>query len=88
MALVSGYVVSETPLQSGHDHPRRASSPNQLSICWIGLDTTSGMVTSEAHTPLACTPGPGSAAPITGSVAPCETTLDYVLEVERVDAHA
>ena len=54
---------------------------------WIGLDTTSGMLTSEGHIPLACTPDPSTAAPITGSVAPCETTFDFALNVNRLDAH-
>jgi uncharacterized protein (DUF2126 family) len=33
---------------------------------WIGFDATSGLVCAEGHIPLACTPDPGNAAPITG----------------------
>jgi uncharacterized protein (DUF2126 family)/transglutaminase-like putative cysteine protease len=51
---------------------------------WIGLDPTSGLLAGEGHIPLACTPEPSSAAPVTGVVGPCEATLDFSNVVTRL----
>jgi len=51
---------------------------------WIGLDPTSGLFAGEGHIPLACTPDPVSAAPITGFSSPCEVSFDYHNVVKRV----
>jgi len=51
---------------------------------WIGLDPTSGLLAGEGHIPLACTPEPSSAAPISGSVEDSEVAFSFGLTVERV----
>jgi uncharacterized protein (DUF2126 family)/transglutaminase-like putative cysteine protease len=51
---------------------------------WIGLDPTSGLFASEGHIPLAATPNPASAAPISGGTAVCNTTLEFSNTVTRV----
>jgi uncharacterized protein (DUF2126 family)/transglutaminase-like putative cysteine protease len=51
---------------------------------WIGLDPTSGLFAGEGHIPLACSPEPTSAAPISGLTEKCETTFEHHMKVERV----
>ena len=51
---------------------------------WIGLDPTSGLFAGEGHIPLACTPDPSSAAPISGGVDECETEFEFDMTVKRV----
>ncbi len=51
---------------------------------WVGLDPTSGLLAGEGHVPLACTPHPISAAPVTGAVDECETEFTFRMNVTRV----
>lgn len=51
---------------------------------WIGLDPTSGLLAGEGHLPLAATPDPQNAAPVTGVVDPCEVTFDVAMKVARI----
>ncbi|QDV10822.1 hypothetical protein CA51_06760 [Rosistilla oblonga] len=51
---------------------------------WIGLDPTSGLFAGEGHIPLACTPQPTSAAPITGTLDECEVEFEHKMSVTRI----
>ncbi|HSN62958.1 MAG TPA: transglutaminase family protein, partial [Azonexus sp.] len=51
---------------------------------WIGLDPTSGLFAGEGHIPLACTPQPASAAPVSGGMDKCETTFEHHMQVTRI----
>ncbi|MBR7889775.1 transglutaminase family protein [Marinomonas sp. A79] len=51
---------------------------------WVGLDPTSGLFAGEGHIPLACTPEPASAAPITGFIDECECEFSYTNIVTRI----
>lgn len=51
---------------------------------WVGLDPTSGLFTGEGHLPLAATPEPSTAAPISGGVEKCECEFSVTMSVRRV----
>src|ERR1700728_1227351 len=51
---------------------------------WIGLDPTSGLLAGEGHIPLACTPGPSAAAPVSGEVDESEVQFEHTMSLSRV----
>ena len=51
---------------------------------WVGLDPTSGLMAGEGHIPVACTPEPTGAAPVSGAVDECEVSFDHRMGITRI----
>ena len=51
---------------------------------WVGLDPTSGLLAGEGHIPVACTPEPSTAAPVSGGVDESEVEFSHAMRISRI----
>jgi len=87
--FVSGYLIELAPASSGASNSDRAELHAWCEAFvpgagWIGLDGTSGLFAAESHLPLVTASYPAGAAPIDGTVEPCQSALSHDIVVRRL----